>query len=90
MFNKSIAFAAAIALSTSAVSAGGLSPEIIEATPEEVVSPAPSVNPAYIVMGVLAAMLIIAAIDGGDDDEPDDDDQCAPQTGAVSARVVIC
>ena len=100
MFNKLTAFAAAFALTASSALAGGLSPEIIESSPEEVVSPSPSVNPAYIVVGVLAALLIIAAVNGGDDDDSSDgddgdddgdddggDDQCTP-TPAL-ARVVV-
>lgn len=90
MFNKATAFAAAFALSASSAMAGGLSPEIIESSPEEVASPSPSVNPAYIVVGVLAALLIVAAVSGGDDDDSDDDggDECTPTT--TTARVVPC
>jgi len=83
MFNKLTAFAAAFALTASSALAGGLSPEIIESSPEEVVA-SPSVNPAYIVVGVLAALLIIAAVSSGDgdddDDDDDDDDECTSTT----------
>jgi hypothetical protein len=99
MFNKLTAFAAAFALTASSALAGGLSPEIIESSPEEVVSPSPSVNPAYIVVGVLAALLIVAAVNGGDDGDDDDDDdgdggddQCAPAptTARVAVAIVPC
>jgi len=89
MFNKVIAFAAAFALSASSAMAGGLSPEIIESSPEEVASPSPSVNPAYIVVGVLAALLIVAAVSGGDDDDSDDDDECTPTTTTARVAVVV-
>lgn len=81
MFNKLTAFAAAFALTASSALAGGLSPEIIESSPEEVVS-APAINPAYIVVGVLAAILIVAAVSGGDDG--DDDDECTPTTATAA------
>ena len=71
MFTKSAALAAAIAISATSVFAGGLSPEIVEtAVMEEVmVAPAgPSIDPTYIVIGVIAALLIATAV--GDDDEP--------------------
>jgi hypothetical protein len=93
MFNKLTAFAAAFALTAPSALAGGLSPEIIESSPEEVVSPSPSVNPAYIVVGVLAALLIVAAVNGGDDGDDDGgDDQCAPAptTARVAVAIVPC
>ena len=65
---------ATIAATATTAFAGGLSPEIIEApvVAEEVMAPAPSINPTYIVVGVLAALLIAAAVaeDDEDDDEP--------------------
>lgn len=69
MRTKTIAAAAAIALAANTAFAGGLSPALTE-TPvmeTEVVAAAPSVNPTYIVVGVLAALLIAAAV--SDDDE---------------------
>ena len=87
MFNKLTAFAAAFALTASSALAGGLSPEIIESSPEEVVS-APAINPAYIVVGVLAAILIVAAVSGGDDGD-DDDDECTPTTTTARVAVVV-
>ena len=92
MFNKLTAFAAAFALTASSALAGGLSPEIIESSPEEVVA-SPSVNPAYIVVGVLAALLIIAAVISGDGDDDDDDDECTSTTttaaGAFAAGAFV-
>jgi len=71
MSNNTILFAAALAVSANTAFAGGLSPEIIEATQtdNEIVATAPSIDPAYIVVGVLAVLLIAAAVGNGDDDE---------------------
>lgn len=69
-----LATAASIAAIATAPMAGGLANEIMEA-PVEVVdemAPAgPSINPTYIVLGVLAALLIANAL-SDDDDEPDE------------------
>jgi len=68
MLKKTTTFAAAIALSATSAFAGGLSPEIVE-TPvmeEPVMAPAgSSINPAYIVVGIIA-VLLIAANSGSD------------------------
>ena len=73
MFIKTTACAAAIALSTTSTFAGGLSPEIVEAVPvEKAATPAFSINPTYIVLGVVALILIASA--GGDDDPDDEPD----------------
>jgi len=69
MLTKTTALAAAIAFTASTAFAGGLSPEIVE-TPvmeEPAVVPAgSSIDPTYIVVGVIAALLIAAAVsDGG-------------------------
>jgi len=71
MPTKTTLFAAALALSANTAFAGGLSPEIIEAdtTDNAVAAAAPSIDPAYIVVGVLAVLLIAAAVGNGDDDE---------------------
>jgi hypothetical protein len=61
--------AAALAAFTTAATAGGLSPEVMEA-PVVAVEPAPagsSINPVFIVVGVLAALLIAASL--SDDEE---------------------
>ncbi|WP_019955430.1 hypothetical protein [Yoonia vestfoldensis] len=61
---------AVAALSTTAF-AGGLSPEVMEA-PVVMAEPAPagsSINPVFIVIGVLAALLIASSLD--DDDDPE-------------------
>lgn len=56
--------------------AGGLSPEVMEAPvvlDDVTAAPATSsINPTYVVLGVLAALLIAAAVndDDDDDDEP--------------------
>lgn len=75
MLLKTTLSAAIVALSANAAVAGGLSPEIVEATiVEEAVAPAgPSINPAYIVVGVLAALLIASA--GSDDPEEEEEEQ---------------
>ncbi|MFN3664294.1 hypothetical protein [Yoonia sp.] len=62
---KVLATAAAVAVVSTSAFAGGLSPEVMEA-PVVVAEPAPagsSINPAFIVVGVLAALLIAAAAD---------------------------
>jgi len=71
MRTKTIASAAAIALAANTAFAGGLSPALTETqvVDSEIVAAAPSVNPTYIVVGVLAALLIAAAA-SDDDDEP--------------------
>jgi len=75
MFAKTTALAAAIAISASSTFAGGLAPEIVETAPMEEIVAAPagsSIDPTYIVIGVIAALLIAAA---GSDDDGDDDDE---------------
>ncbi|MBR2575198.1 MAG: hypothetical protein IKE14_12815 [Loktanella sp.] len=60
-----LATAAAVAVLSTTAFAGGLSPEVMEA-PVAVVDAAPagsSINPAFVVVGVLAALLIAAAAD---------------------------
>jgi len=70
---------AAVAITAFATSsiAGGLSDEIMEAPVEVVednVAPAgTSVNPTFVILGVLAALLIAAAV--ADDDDDDDEDE---------------
>ena len=58
--------AAVFAATTSMAHAGGLSPEIMEAPvvveDDMEVAAAPSINPAYIVVGVLGALLLAAAL----------------------------
>jgi len=74
MFRKLTVLAAVCALSASSVFAGGLSPEIIESTDDDVAAVAgPSINPTYIVIGVIAALLIAAAVSDNDDDDDGDD-----------------
>lgn len=66
--------ATALALSGVAAQAGGLSPEIIETPPlaEEEMAPAgTSVNPAFVVLGILAVLLIAVAVSDDDDDGGD-------------------
>ncbi|WP_019955432.1 hypothetical protein [Yoonia vestfoldensis] len=61
--------ATALAALTTAATAGGLSPEIME-TPVVAVELAPagsSINPAFVVVGVLAALLIASSL--SDDEE---------------------
>ena len=72
MLLKTTLSAAVIALSANAAFAGGLSPEIVEAPvmEEEMVAAGPSINPTYIVVGVLA-LLLIAASTGSDGDDPE-------------------
>ncbi|WP_322891539.1 MULTISPECIES: hypothetical protein [unclassified Yoonia] len=63
--------ATALAGFTTAATAGGLSPEIMEA-PVVAAEPAPapgsSINPAFIVVGVLAALLIASSSSSSDGD----------------------
>jgi len=71
MLTKTTALAAAIAISASSTFAGGLAPEIVETAPIEEIVAAPagsSIDPTYIVIGVIAALLIAAAGSDGDDD----------------------
>ncbi|MCG3269611.1 hypothetical protein [Yoonia sp. I 8.24] len=70
-FTTTLAAATAIALTSTTAFAGGVAPVIIE--PVEVMEePATSsVKPAYIVLGVLAALLIASQIDDDDDEEDD-------------------
>ena len=68
-FTTTLTAAAALAVASSSAFAGGVSPAIMEA-PEVEVMEAPatsSVKPAYIVLGVLAALLIASQMsdDGG-------------------------
>ena len=68
-FTTTLAAATAIALTSTTAFAGGVAPAVMEAPVVEVM-PAPatsSVKPAYIVLGVLAALLIASQM--GDDDE---------------------
>ena len=77
MFTRTTACIAAIALSTTSTFAGGLADAIVETPPmEEVVAPAAgsSIEPTYIVLGILAALLIAAAVNDDDDDDDDDDE----------------
>jgi hypothetical protein len=65
-----LAATAALAVASTSAFAGGVSPEIMEA-PEVEIMEAPqtsSVKPAYIVLGILAALLIASQLE--DDDEP--------------------
>ena len=72
---KTLITAASIAaLSTSAM-AGGLADEITEAPVEVMVADEPagsSINPTFVVLGVLAALLLASALD--DDEEEEDTD----------------
>jgi len=71
MLTRTTALAAAIAISASSTFAGGLAPEIVETAPMEEIVAAPagsSIDPTYIVIGVIAALLIAAAGSDGDDD----------------------
>lgn len=64
--------AAALAISTVSASAGGLAPEIIETPPvvEDTFEPAgSSVNPAIIVLGILALLLIASSSSSDNGDE---------------------
>ena len=79
MFTKSAALAAAIAVSASSAFAGGLSPEIVETPVMEEVMVAPagsSIDPTYIVIGLIAALLIATSINDDDDDEPEVISEC--------------
>ncbi|WP_019955431.1 hypothetical protein [Yoonia vestfoldensis] len=63
--------ATAVAGFTTVATAGGLAPEVMEA-PVVMAEPAPagsSINPAFVVVGVLAALLIAASLSDDDEDE---------------------
>ncbi|MGJ8586657.1 MAG: hypothetical protein ACSHXW_00755 [Yoonia sp.] len=81
MLKNITALAAATALCASTAFAGGLSPEIIEAAPAEPAPAAASVNPTYIVLGVVALLLIAAAIDDDDSEEEIIPDKIPQQPG---------
>lgn len=70
MHIKTTVFAAALALTANTAFAGGLSPAITE-TPlmeKAMVAPAgPSIDPTYIVVGVLTALLLAATVGSEDD-----------------------
>lgn len=73
----SVAIATAISAFATSVFAGGLSDEIIEAPVEvmEVEEPSgSSVNPTFVILGVLAALLVAAALQEEDDDDDDETD----------------
>ena len=73
MLKKTTACAAVIALCATTALAGGLSPEIVEAPVVEEAMAAPagtSINPAFIVVGVLAALLIASQVGDDDEEEP--------------------
>ncbi|MFO8126149.1 hypothetical protein [Yoonia sp.] len=79
---KTTIYAAAIALSANTAFAGGLSPVIVEAPAmeQELVAANPSINPAYIVVGIVAALLIVSTVGNDSSDEPDSTgstDDCA-------------
>lgn len=91
MFTKTTAFAAAIAISTTSAFAGGLSPEIIESpvTEDEVIAAAPSIEPGYIVLGVLAALLIAAAISDNDSGEEEEEEAPAEEEEVMEESETI-
>ena len=64
MFKQVTALAATTALCASTAFAGGLSPEIVEAPAmeQELVVANPAINPAYIVVGVVALLLIASTL----------------------------
>ena len=67
---KTLATAAAIAALSTSAFAGGMADEVMEApvVVEEEMAPAgPSISPAIIVVGILAALLLAANL--GDDEE---------------------
>lgn len=90
MFAKSTALAAAIAVSATSAFAGGLSPEIVETAVMEdaMVAPAgPSIDPSFIVLGVIAALLIATAVND-DDDEPEREDD-EKDINRIPPRLII-
>ncbi|SFR33918.1 hypothetical protein SAMN04488005_0571 [Yoonia tamlensis] len=68
-FITTLAAAAAIALTSTTAFAGGVAPAVMEAPVVEVMeAPATSsVSPAFIVLGVLAALLIASQLEDDDD-----------------------
>jgi hypothetical protein len=77
---STITAAITIAAFTTAATAGGLSPEVMEAPVAVAPAVAPaatSVNPAFVVVGVLAALLIAANGSSSSDNLPAPTDPCA-------------
>ena len=60
---KTLIAAAALAVTGAAATAGGLAPEVMEAPVVVVDTPAPagSINPGYVVLGLLAALVAASA-----------------------------
>lgn len=78
MSMKTKIYAAAIALSANTAFAGGLSPVIVEAPAmeQELVAANPSINPAFIVVGIVAALLIVSTV--GNDSSDGSEGECVP------------
>jgi hypothetical protein len=77
---KTLAAATAVAAMSSTSFAGGLSDQIMEApvvVEEEVGAAGPSIDPAIIVLGILA-LLLIGASSGGDDSSTPVEEGCEP------------
>lgn len=72
--------AATLAAFSSTAFAGGLSPEIMEApaVADEAAPAGSSINPAFIVVGVLAALLIASGSSSDSSDEPTDGEILLP------------
>lgn len=70
---KTTAIAAVLALTATTAFAGGLSPAITETSlvEDEIVAATPSIDPAYIVVGVVAALLIAASVSSDSSDSSD-------------------
>lgn len=67
---RTITLAVALAVSATMTTAGGLANQIVESTPQsgEVAAAGPSINPTYIALGVLVALLLVAASGDGSND----------------------
>lgn len=81
--------ALALAFSATSALAGGLSPEIVEADVMEkdaMAAAAPSINPTYIVVGVLAALLIASAV-ASDSDEAEE--EVVPDPEPMRTRATV-
>jgi len=80
-FTTTLAAAALCAAPALVAHAGGLSDEIMEApvaAVEPEVAPAgTSINPTFVIIGVLAALLLAAALNDDDDDDDSDDTSTA-------------
>lgn len=93
---KTTAIAAVLALTATTAFAGGLSPAITETSlvEDEIVAATPSIDPAYIVVGVVAALLIAASVSSDSSDtvtssELNDEPASSSGNGIIRIRAQV-